>query len=275
MRLVSGLILASAIGCGGGSKGAKDATSVGGTGLGSGAANLDLKVPKVDDSLCETKGKKVATFDLNQDSRPDVWKIYRELDEKGTTLERLSCKQVDLDHDGRKDYVVQYDDQGAILVEDFDFDFDARFDARFHYDKKSGKKFLVERVSGFAKRTDLWEKYDTSEKLESLRRDRNVDGKPDYWEQYTAGVLDKILYDDDFDGKVDRQDERAGAAPPPGVPGLAPSPALPGPEPEKKPTSAPPTAPKIEPTKAAPAGEPAKTAPAPEPPKATPPAPGK
>jgi hypothetical protein len=103
-----------------------------------------------------------------------------------------------------------------MIVEDFDFDFDARFDARYHYDRKTGKKFLVERVSGFAKQTDLWEKYDSGEKMESVRRDRNVDGKPDYWEQYTAGELEKILYDDDFDGKVDRQDVRQGPELPPG-----------------------------------------------------------
>src|SRR6185503_18324632 len=134
MRLACCLV-ALALGCGGGSKkNVKGPAEIGGSGLGSGSASIDLKVPKVDPSLCETKGKKVATFDLDQDGKPDVWKIYREVDEKGTTLERMSCKQVDLDHDGRKDYVVQYDDQGAMLVEDFDFDFDARFDARYHYD---------------------------------------------------------------------------------------------------------------------------------------------
>jgi hypothetical protein len=46
-----------------------------------------------------------------------------------------------------------------------------------------------------------------------VRRDRNKDGKPDVWEQYKGGVLIAILYDDDFDGKVDRRDEIPGAHP--------------------------------------------------------------
>ncbi len=44
-----------------------------------------------------------------------------------------------------------------------------------------------------------------------MRRDRNGDGQPDLWEQYKDGVLIAILYDDDFDGKVDRREEIPGA----------------------------------------------------------------
>jgi len=33
------------------------------------------------------------------------------------------------------------------------------------------------------------------------------------WEQYKDGVLIAILYDDDFDGKVDRREEIPGAHP--------------------------------------------------------------
>ena len=43
--------------------------------------------------------------------------------------------------------------------------------------------------------------------------DRNNDGQPDLWEQYKDGVLIAILYDDNFDGKVDRREEIPGAHP--------------------------------------------------------------
>ncbi|MGE3767121.1 MAG: hypothetical protein AB7L94_33010, partial [Kofleriaceae bacterium] len=43
--------------------------------------------------------------------------------------------------------------------------------------------------------------------------DRNNDGQPDLWEQYKDTVLLAILYDDDFDGKVDRREEIPGARP--------------------------------------------------------------
>src|SRR6266567_2953457 len=145
--------------------------------------------------------------DLNQDGKPDVWKLMQEKEEKGTTVDVLTCKEVDLNHDGKKDYVAQYDEAGNIILEEYDFDFDGHFDARIYFDKKTGKKYLIERMSGFGEQPDIWEKYGPDEKLESVRRDRNGDGKPDYWEQYLGGQLDKILYDDDFDGKVDRKQE--------------------------------------------------------------------
>ena len=59
---------------------------------------------KIDVTLCETEGKRVATYDLNKDGKDDVWRLY-----KG---DAMSCKQVDFDHDGRKDWIVAYDAAG-------------------------------------------------------------------------------------------------------------------------------------------------------------------
>ncbi len=70
-------------------------------------------VAKVDPTLCETSGKNVLTYDLNRDGRPDVWKMYKVEDQGGTKVEILTCKQVDFDHDGRKDWVVGYTPRGS------------------------------------------------------------------------------------------------------------------------------------------------------------------
>ncbi len=189
--LVGGLC---AGGCGGGAKKVAGPTVTG---------NEDLGLPAVDAKLCDTKGKKVALFDLNQDGKPDVWKLTEDAG-KG---DQPTCKQVDLNHDGKKDFVTQYDEAGKIVLEEYDFDFDGKIDARVHFDRKTGRKVAAERVASFGERPDVWEKYGDGESLEAMRRDRNGDGKPDYWEQYLGGNLDKILYDDDFDGKVDRKEE--------------------------------------------------------------------
>lgn len=173
-----------------------------------------LSVPRVDPNLCDTKGKKVTTYDLNHDNRPDVWKLFATSNEGGTTVEILTCKQVDLDHDGKKDYVQTFSRTGEILAEEFDFTFEGAMDAREHYDKKTGKIYLIERDSDHDKKPDVWEKYDKEGRIESVRRDRNADGKPDLWEQYKDGELLAILYDDDFDNKVDRKDEVKSVAPP-------------------------------------------------------------
>lgn len=167
----------------------------------------DPKAPGPDPGLCDVVGKRVLLFDLNRDRAADVWKVYSRTEEAETRLEVMSCKQVDFDHDGRKDYVVEYDAKGGKRIERFDFDFDGRFDAAFQLDERSGKPTKVERDSNFDGRYDLVEAYDEDGVLESVERDRNADSKPDLWEQYLRGKLVAVLYDDNYDEEVDRREE--------------------------------------------------------------------
>ncbi|MEO8553966.1 MAG: hypothetical protein ABI678_28525 [Kofleriaceae bacterium] len=173
----------------------------------------DQGIPKVDPTLCETQGKNVQTYDLNHDNRPDVWRLYKTEDEGGTKVEFMTCKQVDFDHDGRKDWVVGYNRKGTPLYERADFDYDGKWDMSAVFDTKTGLVAEVERDTDFDGKFDVKEIYDTGGQLTSVRRDRNSDGQPDQWEQYRDGVLIAILYDDDFDGKVDRREEIPGAHP--------------------------------------------------------------
>ena len=177
-----------------------------------------LHIPKVNPELCEADGKRVEKYDLNRDGKPDVWKLFEKVDEGGTEVEVLTCKQIDYDHDGSKDYVATYERTGELIAEEIDLTFDGRFDAREHYDEKSGKLRLIERDSDHDKKPDVWEEYDDDGVLSGVRMDRNADGNPDLWEQYEKGVLTAILYDDDFDSRVDRKESRAAAAPPTSLP---------------------------------------------------------
>ena len=175
--------------------------------------SMETAIPKVDPSLCDTNGKSVQTFDLNHDGKPDVWRLYKSEDEGGTKVEFMTCKQVDFDHDGRKDWVVAYNRKGNKLSEKADFDYDGKWDASYTYDAKTGIVAEVERDTDFDGKFDIRETYDSAGALSSVQRDRNGDGKPDMWEQYKDGVLIALLYDDDYDGKVDRRDEIPGAHP--------------------------------------------------------------
>ena len=186
-------------------KGKKDAKSP--------VENLDTTVRKVDPTLCDTNGKNIVTFDLNKDTRPDVWRLYKTEDEGGTKVEFMTCKQVDFDHDGRKDWVVAYNRKGNPIYEKADFDYDGKWDMAAVYDTKVNQLAEVERDTDFDGKFDVKEIYDTAGMLTSVRRDRNSDGQPDLWEQYKDNVLLAILYDDDFDGKVDRREEIPGARP--------------------------------------------------------------
>jgi hypothetical protein len=194
-------------------------------------------IPTVDATLCETAGKNVQTFDLNKDNEPDVWKLYKKIEEGGTPIEVLTCKQVDFDHDKRKDYVAAYNKKGGLVFEKADFDYDGKFDMYAVYDIKSGKLVEVERDSGFDGNFDLKELYDTEGGVTSVRRDRNSDGDPDVWEQYVDGALVAILYDDDYDKKVDRREEVPGSRPKSNLP--PPEPMTPAPEPAPEDAPAP------------------------------------
>lgn len=174
---------------------------------------MDSAMAKVDPTLCDTNGKNVVTYDLNHDNRPDVWRLYRTEDEGGTKIEFLTCKQVDFDHDNRKDWVVAYNRKGNPIFEKADFDYDAKWDMSAVYDTKTNTLAEVERDTNFDGKFDVKEVYDSSGTLTSVRRDRNGDGQPDLWEQYKDTVLLAILYDDDYDGKVDRRDEVPGSRP--------------------------------------------------------------
>lgn len=170
-------------------------------------------LPAVDPTLCETAGKNIITYDLNRDGMPDVWRLYRTEDEGDTKVETMTCKQVDFDHDGRKDWVVGFGRKGARLFEKVDMDYDGKFDLSAVYDPKTGVVAEIERDSDFDGKYDLKELYDTTGKLTSVRIDRDGNGEPDEWEQYKEGALVAILYDDNYDGKVDRREEVPGSRP--------------------------------------------------------------
>src|SRR4051812_34886002 len=77
-----------------------------------GGANVPAP-PDVDRSKCSDKGKQVVTVDTNQDKKPDVWKFFSATQQGGQTVSILTCKQVDLNHDGKIDMVYYYDQTGA------------------------------------------------------------------------------------------------------------------------------------------------------------------
>lgn len=172
-----------------------------------------LEVPNVDPTLCETSGKNVVTSDLNKDNRPDVWRLYRTEDEGGTKIEFMTCKQVDFNHDGKKDWVVAYNRKGNPIFEKTDFNYDGKFDMSAVFDAKTAHYAEIERDNDSDGRFEVKELYDTRGGLTSVRRDRNGDNQPDQWEQYKETILIAILYDDDYDGRVDRREEIPGATP--------------------------------------------------------------
>ena len=101
--------------------------------------------PNVDRTKCDEKGKNVITADTNLDQKADVWKFYQSVDVGGQKTEILTCKEVDLNHDGKIDLVYYYDDKGAQLtLDEADTDFDGKFDMTRYY--ANGKVVREERT---------------------------------------------------------------------------------------------------------------------------------
>jgi hypothetical protein len=160
--------------------------------------------PAVDRSKCSETGKNVVTADTNRDQKPDVWKYFQTVDIGGQKTDVLTCKQVDLNYDGKIDLVTYYDDKGAqITMDEADLDFDGKFDMTVYY--VNGKKVREELDTNFNQQPDVW-KYYENEKLVRIERDTNGDGKVDEWQYYEGGKLDRIGYDSTGTGKVDKWD---------------------------------------------------------------------
>jgi hypothetical protein len=160
--------------------------------------------PSVDRSKCSDKGKQVVTADTNLDKKPDVWKFFSSVQQNGQNVAILSCKQVDLNHDGKVDMVYYYDETGSqTTLEEFDLDFDGQFDVTTYY--VGGKRVRKEEDTNLDKRPDVWTFYE-DEKIVRIERDTDFNGKVDEWQYYESGKLDRIGYDTTGTGRLDKWD---------------------------------------------------------------------
>jgi hypothetical protein len=169
-----------------------------------GASNLPAG-PVVDMTRCDPKASnhRVQNLDTNADGKPDVWKIYGSVNVGGQNQEVLLCKQVDLNHDGKVDELVVYNDNGTRVLERFDLDFDQKFDVTIFYE--GGKRVREELDTNFDDKTDVWKFYE-GDRLVRVELDRNHDGKVDTWEYFEGGKLDRIGYDTTGSGQVEKWD---------------------------------------------------------------------
>ncbi|MEE9382197.1 MAG: hypothetical protein V3V08_02125 [Nannocystaceae bacterium] len=170
-----------------------------------GAARADsanLRAMTVDGTRCDSSGKRVQQKDLNHDNRADMLTLI----DGSAGADRITCKQADLNFDGKLDAFFHYADDGALIREQFDLDFDGRIDMGRHYEK--GDLVLDEQDLNQDGATDTWRRYDKG-RLLRMEADRDADGRPDMFTFYVGATIDRIGYDVDGDGKVDRWDHDA------------------------------------------------------------------
>ncbi len=198
-----------------------------------GTATSGLKVSQTDfgaqfdRSRCDDRGKQVVTSDTDGDGKPDVIKLFTVVEQGGQQVQQLSCRQVDLNHDGKMDIIYSYGPGGMLMTEDFDLDFDGKFDERVYY--QDGRKVRMERDLDGDGRPDYVEFYEGG-KLVRVERDSNGDGKPDEWQYYENGRLDRIGIDTTGSGRADKweRNPETAEANPEGPPAAGQTPATKG-----------------------------------------------
>lgn len=147
-------------------------------------------------------GERVVEYDLNQDSKPDVFSyVVNAQTADGKTVDRVVRKEFDINWDNRVDIVRFYGDNEQVEKEAYDLDFDGKID-QFNFFEKN-VVVRKERDLNYDGKNDLWIYYEKGQ-IARKECDVNSDGKIDYWEYWEGDKIDRIGEDTDGDGEVDR-----------------------------------------------------------------------
>jgi hypothetical protein len=164
--------------------------------------NGNLQALVIDDSRCQSSGKRVSQVDLNHDDFADLITLYQ----TGENGETVGCKQADLNFDGRLDAFYYYGPEGEIDREQFDLDFDGRIDLGRYFEAEIVIK--DEQDLDLDGAVDTWRFYDKG-RIVRMETDRDADGRADMFTYYVREEIDRIGYDINGDGKADQWDHDA------------------------------------------------------------------
>ena len=142
-------------------------------------------------------GLHVVTVDINEDKKPDQWKVFDKIDGNLQRIER------DLNFDGKKDTYSYFGSDGMILESETDLDLDSQIDVVNYY--RNGIIFKKELAIGFDGNFVIFKYYDTKGNLVRAERDTDRNGMVDIWEFYENKELVKVVYDRNKDGIPDDQ----------------------------------------------------------------------
>lgn len=152
-------------------------------------------------------------FDINRDGIVDNYSYSQPLDKYGDPLEdlsgytpyslpnfRLVRRELDLNFDGKTDFVRHYDVRGNIARDEVDTDFNGAYDRVAYYSSN-----VITRRDIDADENGVIEesRFYVSGQLFRIERDENQDGQTDYWQFFNEGVLTRAGYDRDGDRIID------------------------------------------------------------------------
>jgi len=170
-----------------------------------------LREPENDGRRCPADENLVQeSLDTSGDNVADVRKVYRVEGAGAEARKVLVCREMDLNHDGRKDIFRFYNEDGRPLREMMDGDFDGTVDGVSLFEE--GRVVQQEMDRNNDGRTDETRHF-VQGNLLRVERDDNNDGRIDVWEHWADGDLLRIGYDVNADEVADfwhRAPPRAG-----------------------------------------------------------------
>jgi hypothetical protein len=194
---IAGLSLGGVASCSGSSENS--------TGRGSDFGGVDgeskLRDPGQDGRRCPSNEAYLEeSLDTSGDNVADVRKVFRVEGEGEKAQKIIVCRELDLDHDGRKDLFRFYNEDGRPLREMTDSDFDGRVDQISYFENGRVIKQEADRNNdGRADETRFF----VANKLIRVDRDDDYDGEIDVWEHWDSGRLLRIGYDTNRDKVAD------------------------------------------------------------------------
>lgn len=146
--------------------------------------------------------------DTNGDMEPDVARVFRVYGTGPTARRVITCREVDLNNDGRRDVVRWYSDEGRPLREQADRDFDGRPEEWDYFEDARIVQSEVDsdRDGMIDTRTYFQNGRVTRVERDTTNRSTHEAWRPNRWEYYDNGRMIRIGYDEDGDGRVDRWD---------------------------------------------------------------------
>ena len=159
------------------------------------------------------KNKLIEPFDVNQDGEADMWKIYKELTTNDNIKKVLKRREIDLNFDGKLNYIKFYSDKGNILKEYLDKDLDGVFDSIRFYKDNIIRKIEIYKSNPLEKGnlTLLKDKkpfktyYYRQGRIKRVTSDLRKSSKEDFFMFYKKNKLEQIGIDYDDDLKIDER----------------------------------------------------------------------
>lgn len=159
----------------------------------------------------------VDVFDVNKDGIVDMWKVHEEIKENDQIKKILKRREIDLNFDGKINFIKFYTPKGNIEKEYLDKNLDGVIETIRHYENNLVVKIENYSTNPIDKEFNVIKDsipfktfyFNSNGTLKKVTEDTNKDKKDDFFLYFSKGLIDRIGIDEDGDLKVDKWIKKA------------------------------------------------------------------